>query len=220
MMISLALHKTFAKLINVMEKTQTENSDVDVVLSTIGDAYASGFGVAADEKQAIRFYRKAATMGNGHALCRMADYYLSGNVLTKDIDKAIELYEKAGDSGSIEAMVRLGDIYWNGENVEKNHFKACEYYLDAMRRVKEAGLEEEMPEVYTRIADGMMEGVLPGEIDYIYEIYCTSANTLRSRMSFDPSFDVRELERAEAGMDQCEKILKTKSDGKENHTFS
>ena len=65
--------------------------------------YRAGQGVIRDNKEAAKWFRKAAEQGDADAKTLLAMMYYAGHGVDKDIDKAIELYQQAARQGDVTA---------------------------------------------------------------------------------------------------------------------
>jgi hypothetical protein len=65
--------------------------------------YANGQGVAIDEKEAARLYRKACDGGNMRGCSNLGGMYANGQGLEMDEKEAARLYRKACDGGYKDA---------------------------------------------------------------------------------------------------------------------
>ena len=84
--------------------------------------YASGEGVEMDQKEAAKWFEKAAEEGHPHAMYKIAERYENGNGVSKDPEKALLWFKKAANTG-----------YGKGED------KA---YQDQLRRMQVQGMKE------------------------------------------------------------------------------
>lgn len=84
----------------------------------------------ADIVNAMRWYRKAAELGNAEAQTRLA--YLLDNA--EENEKAVEWYQKAVQQGYAEALYGLGIMYAAGDGVPQNEPKAFELYTQAAEK--------------------------------------------------------------------------------------
>ena len=83
-----------------------------------------------DIVNAMRWYRKAAELGNAQAQTRLA--YLLDN--SEENEEAIEWYQKAAAQGYPDALYGLGIMYAAGEGVPKNEDKAFDLLLQAANK--------------------------------------------------------------------------------------
>ena len=91
-----------------------------------------GQGAEKNEKEAVKWYQKAADGGNDYAQANMGVFCQTGNCgITKDLAKAVEWYDKAAKQGNAYAQYYLACLYSDGNGVEKNVKKAVELYEKA-----------------------------------------------------------------------------------------
>lgn len=97
----------------------------------VGYCFATGQGVAKDERQAVEWYRKAAEQGNAKAQSNLGLCFANGQGVTKDDRQAVEWYRKAATQGDADAQVNLGYCFENGRGVAKDEKQAVEWYRKA-----------------------------------------------------------------------------------------
>ena len=90
----------------------------------IGWMYESAYGVAKDEKEAMKWYLKAAEQGNAEAQVNIGLMYRDGKGVERDKKEAAKWYRKAADQGDPAAFITLGEMYENGEGVERDYAEA------------------------------------------------------------------------------------------------
>jgi len=62
------------------ERTLAEAKAGDAIaMRNLGDMYAVGKGVTEDDKEAVKWYRKAAELGDAVAMCNLSGMYYEGN---------------------------------------------------------------------------------------------------------------------------------------------
>ena len=86
--------------------------------------YDNGRGVAKDDAEAARWYRKAADQGNAGAQINLGLMYEHGRGVAKDDAEAVRWYRKAADQGDAAAQINLGRMYENGQGVAKDDAEA------------------------------------------------------------------------------------------------
>jgi TPR repeat protein len=94
----------------------------------MGRAYNVGGGVARDETEAVRWYRKAAEQGNAEAQRRLGLMYENGRGVPKDDGEAVRWFRKAAEQGDSGAQCDLGRMYEGGRGVTKDHVQAALWY--------------------------------------------------------------------------------------------
>jgi len=65
--------------------------------------YAAGEGVEMDQKEATKWFEKAAEEGHPHGMFKIAERYETGNGVSKDLEKATMWYRKAAETGYAKA---------------------------------------------------------------------------------------------------------------------
>jgi TPR repeat protein len=97
----------------------------------LGVMYANGFGVAKDESEAVKWYRKAAEQGIAQAQFNLGKCYDNGDGVEKDAREAIKWHRKAAEQGYAAAQCNLGLMYDNGRGVKQDESEAVKWYRKA-----------------------------------------------------------------------------------------
>ena len=97
----------------------------------LGKVYAEGYGVAKDEREAVKWYRKAAEQGQARAQCNLGRMYANGRGVPKDDYEAVKWYRKAADQGDATGQCSLGVCYAEGCGVAKDEREAVKWYRKA-----------------------------------------------------------------------------------------
>lgn len=101
------------------------------ILNNLGIIFCDGVGAEVDMQRAIKYYSKAADLGDDLAKSNLADIYRKGtNGVPRDYTKAYELYKSCHIP---YAYYRVGEALEFGRGVEKNVEKAKQYYRVAYR---------------------------------------------------------------------------------------
>ena len=122
------------------EAARAGNPLAQLVMS---DAYAGGWGVAADQQQALTMLTASAGQGFAPAQLTLGEAYRWGDgLVTMDIAKAREWYDKAAEQGLALAQSRLGDTYYYdmGDGAEPDYALAHRYYQLAANQKDPDGL--------------------------------------------------------------------------------
>jgi len=90
----------------------------------LGLMYANGQGVLKDDKEAVKWVRKAAEQGHASAQYNLGVMYDNGRGVLKDDKEAVKWYRKAAEQGHASAQYNLGVMYINGDGVLKDLSKA------------------------------------------------------------------------------------------------
>jgi TPR repeat protein len=100
----------------------------------LGAAYLTGRGVARDEKQAARWYEKAANSGDPAAQEEIGYFYQAGIGVERDPARAAQWFERAVAGGLISAKVNLGVAYVWGLGVRKDPAFAVQLFREAAKK--------------------------------------------------------------------------------------
>ena len=111
-------------------KAKAEKGDA-IAQFAIGAMYATGRGVAKDEVEAVKWYRKAADQGEANAQNNLGLMYDNGQGVAKDDLEAVKWYRKAADQGYADAQFNLGVSYANGQGVAKDEVEAVKWFRKA-----------------------------------------------------------------------------------------
>ena len=101
------------------------------ILNNLGIVFCEGLGTDIDMERAIKYYTKAAELGDDLAKSNLADIYRKGtNGVIRDMKKAFDLYLSCHIP---YAYYRVGEALEFGRGVEKDVEKAKQYYRVAYR---------------------------------------------------------------------------------------
>jgi TPR repeat protein len=87
--------------------------------------------VAKDEKEAVKWYTKAAEQGDAWAQSNLGFCYEKGTGVAKDEKEAVKWYTKAAEQGNARAQNNLGFCYEKGTGVAKDEKEAVKWYTKA-----------------------------------------------------------------------------------------
>ena len=76
---------------------------------------------------ALKWYLKAAELGNADAMFGIGLLYEYGHGVDQDDEKAMEWYLKAAELGNETAIYAIGDLYEYGNGVDQDIVKASEW---------------------------------------------------------------------------------------------
>jgi hypothetical protein len=93
----------------------------------VGNAYYYGWGFEKDNKEAVRWWFKAAEQGNPSAQFCLGLAYHNGEGVKRDYREAIMWYQKAADHGNASAQLHMAIAYHNGEGVERDDAAAIKW---------------------------------------------------------------------------------------------
>ena len=84
-----------------------------------------------DYTEAVKWYRKAADLGNASGQFNLGVMYSNGYGVTQDKAEAVKWYRKAADQGRANAQYNLGVMYDNGVGVTQDKAEAAKWYRKA-----------------------------------------------------------------------------------------
>ena len=90
----------------------------------LGWCYGTGTGIQQDDKEAMKWYKKAAKQDYASAIRNIGLYYMKGDgAVEKDEKEGIKWIKKAIEKGNIRSKVILADYYLKGTGVPKDTLK-------------------------------------------------------------------------------------------------
>ena len=144
--IKLHFPKTYAILYgNAAQQTQADQKPIEEVKARAeaGDAesevelglrYTNGEGVAKDQVEAVKWYRKAAEQNYPRGQYNLGVGYYKGEGVVKDQAEAVKWFRKAAEQNLARAQYNLGVCYYNGEGVAKDYVEAYKWLLLGARQ--------------------------------------------------------------------------------------
>jgi TPR repeat protein len=118
--------------------------------TNLGTLYAIGKGVPKDDKEAVKWFHKAALQGEVIAQSNLGAHYAKGQGVSKDDKEAVKWFTLAAKQGDSLSQLSLGIMYDVGRGVSQNHVVAWAWYTLA----RENG--EEIAQGYIDIIQGEM----------------------------------------------------------------
>ena len=98
----------------------------------LGRAFFSGaLGVAKDEAEAVKWFRKAAEQNLADAQFSLGVCYAIGQGVTKDDAEAVKWFRKAAEQNYARAQYNLGLRYTKGQGVAKDDAEAVQWFRKA-----------------------------------------------------------------------------------------
>jgi TPR repeat protein len=98
----------------------------------LGSVFLSGkLGVAKDEVEAVKWYRKAAEQNLADAQFNMGECYANGQGVAKNEAEAVKWYRKAAEQKDAKTESNLGECYEKGQGVAKDEAEAVKWYRNA-----------------------------------------------------------------------------------------
>jgi len=98
----------------------------------LGNAFAVGrLGVAKDEVEAVKWFRKAAEQNYADAQYNLGCCYCKGQGVAKDEAVAVKWFRKSAEQNYPDAQFNLGCCYCNGLGVVKDEAEAVKWFRRA-----------------------------------------------------------------------------------------
>ena len=103
----------------------------DPAQSNLGVCFYAGEGVAKDQAEAVKWYRKAAEQNLAAGQHNLGVCYYNGEGVAKDQVEAVKWFRKAAEQNYAEAQYSLGNCYTKGFGVAKDQVEAVKWYRKA-----------------------------------------------------------------------------------------
>jgi len=100
-------------------------------LAEHGAMYGNGHGVPQDDKETVKWFRKAAEQGHTKAQFNLGAMYGNGQGVPRDDEAAVKWYRRAAEQGNDRAQYSLGLMYINGQGIQQDHKKAMKWFRKA-----------------------------------------------------------------------------------------
>lgn len=94
----------------------------------LATCFTTGLGVAKDDAEAARWFRKAAESGDHLAEYRLGLCYLNGTGVPQNDREASFWFLKAANAGETDAQIKLADVYSSGRGVPQDYIAAYKWY--------------------------------------------------------------------------------------------
>jgi hypothetical protein len=130
-------------------KAKAEKGDAEAQYN-LGQCYASGEGVAKDETEMAKWFRKAADQGFAEAQYNLGHCYASGEGVAKDATEAVEWLRKAAEQGFVDAQYDIGVCYQSGLGVTNDYVQAHKW-VSLASAGGHKGAKERLPNVEAKM---------------------------------------------------------------------
>src|SRR5437773_414304 len=98
--------------------------------SELGEAFCFGMlGVAKDEVEAVKWFRKAAEQNLAQAQFNLGAFYECGHGVAKDEVEAVKWFRKAAEQNLAQAQYNLGHCFAYGRGVAKDYVEGYKWWL-------------------------------------------------------------------------------------------
>jgi uncharacterized protein len=112
-------------------KAAAENGDALAQIA-LGYEYFKGEKIPRNDKEVIKWTRKAAEQGNAEAQVGLGTYYEASKVLgfgmPEDQFEAVKWYRKAAEQGNAKAQYSLGIIYSDSKGIAQDYVEAVKWF--------------------------------------------------------------------------------------------
>jgi PQQ-dependent catabolism-associated CXXCW motif protein len=98
--------------------------------------------VKQDFVEAMRWYRKAADLGNGAAMGNIGVLYYNGQGVPQDYAEAMRWYRKGATAGNATSMLNVGLLYELGQGVPADLAEARRWFVKARDAGNQAARDE------------------------------------------------------------------------------
>ena len=93
--------------------------------------YGNGRGVPQSDKEAVKWYRKAAEQGDADAQSNLDFMYDNVQGVPQSDKEAVKWYRKAAEQGKAGAQCNLGFMFKYGRGVPQSNIEASKWYRKA-----------------------------------------------------------------------------------------
>ena len=97
----------------------------------LGLMYHRGEGIPQDNKEAIKWLRKAAEQGLAEAQYYLGMMYFIGEDIPQDYKETVKWHTKAAEQGNAPAQQSLGFMYCHGAGIPQDYKEAVKWYTKA-----------------------------------------------------------------------------------------
>ncbi len=105
----------------------------------LGETYFGGNGVAKDQGEALKWFKKASDQGFAKAQMELGWLYENGKGVSQDYAEAVKFYQLAAEQGNARAQNNLGHLYDQGLGVPQNPIEAMNWYRKSAEQGDELG---------------------------------------------------------------------------------
>ena len=117
----------------------------------LGNGYYGGHGSVRNDREAVKWYRKAAEQNDAEAEKRLGVCYYKGDGVTKDSVEAMRWYHTAAEQNLVTAQHNLGFRYAKGDGVPKDDIQAYKWLSLASSHGDELAKRSLLPAVEERM---------------------------------------------------------------------
>ena len=89
---------------------------------------ATGFAEKKKYEEAVKWFRKAADLGEPNAQYNLGLCYYKGQGIKQDLEEAVKWLKKAAGQGLVFAQYNLGVCYYSGQGVKQDFKEAAKWF--------------------------------------------------------------------------------------------
>ncbi len=104
-----------------------------VIPLRLGLRYINGEGVKENAEQALKYFEKAAYLGDESAMYIVADMNATGKGCRRNMRRAMDYYTRAAQAEHSPSCVELAKLYCAGVHIQKNVELGIQYYEKAVK---------------------------------------------------------------------------------------
>lgn len=104
-----------------------------VIPLRLGLRYINGEGVKENAAQALKYFEKAAYLGDESAMYIVADMNATGKGCRRNMRRAMDYYTRAAQAEHSPSCVELAKLYCAGVHIQKNVELGIQYYEKAVK---------------------------------------------------------------------------------------
>lgn len=123
---------------NIPELQAMADKDYAPAQAALGVMHRDGQGFTKDDVEAVKWFRKAAELGDVGSIYNLAVALRDGAGVDKDADECVKFFNKAAEAGDAKAQFALGVIYEEGHLQPVNDEEAAKWF----RKTAELGIAE------------------------------------------------------------------------------
>lgn len=121
----------------------------------VGRMYNEGLGLAADSREAAKWYRRSAEQGLVRAQVELGSMSEHGRGVVRDHTSAAAWFRREAEQGDAEAQVKLAHMYAEGEGVPRDAVQALAWIVPVVLR-DDFGAKEMLEDIRMFLTEDQM----------------------------------------------------------------
>lgn len=143
LMFLLLVGAAFADTGRVITQDGLDPTADAAAMYSLANRYAEALGVRRNSEEAVKWYYRAAELGNAEAMNALGVAYATGRGVPVNHAESFRWFFNAVEKGSTAAMSNIGKAYYRGDGVPLNYAEAAKWFeaaamnghLDAMNNL-------------------------------------------------------------------------------------